>query len=161
MNTVKALLISNYFDKQTAIKLKKIVESIDNIRWTSRTSLSAGRAIDNSTCRYDFCGHAQMPPTVKETFKELAPTFKDFKLAEIAINRYKPGDYLGKHKDRHYYRRNLVISLQEDGDGLLVDDTNQFVKDVAGQGVLFEGIGPSHSVPPVAHDRYTLIYLYE
>jgi hypothetical protein len=158
---VKALLISKFFDKETAFDVRKIAESIDDLRWTTRTALSAGRAIDNSTCHYDFCGHAQMPAPIKEKLKELAPVFEDFKLAEIAINRYNPGDYLGKHKDRHYYRRNLVISLQENGDGLFVDDTDEFVEDVAGQGVLFEGIGPAHSVPPVSHSRYTLIYLYE
>jgi len=161
VSTVKALSVFNIFDKKTANELKELAQSINELRWTTRTKLSSGRGIGGATCHYNFCGHAQMETSLKEKLKTLAPLFDNYKLAEIAINRYKVGDYLGKHKDRHFYRRNLVIALQEQGDGLYINDTDEFIEDVAGQGVLFNGIGPAHSVPPVANERYTLIYLYE
>jgi hypothetical protein len=102
-----------------------------------------------------------MPKNAKDRLKELAPEYKDYLLAEIAVNRYKPGDYIGKHRDRDFYRRNLVIALQANGDGLQIDNPLEFIEDVAGQGVLIEGVGPVHSVPPVNQTRYCLIYLYE
>jgi len=160
-NMVKALSKFKVFDKDHVFKIKELAESIDDLRWTTRTVLSAGRGIDGASCHYDFCGHAQMDNDTKNKLKDFAPKFENFRLAEIALNRYNIGDFLGKHKDRHYYRRNLVIALQEEGDGLYIDDTNEFIKDVLGQGVMFEGIGPAHSVPPVKNKRFVLIYLYE
>lgn len=157
----KALSTFNVFDKTTVNELKLLAESIDNLRWTSRTTLTAGRSINGSSCQYKFCGHSQMPLDIKSKFKILAPKFENYKLAEIALNKYDIGDFLGKHKDRHYYRKNLVIALQESGDGLYINDTDEFIEDVAGQAVEFTGIGPAHSVPPVKNKRYVLIYLYE
>lgn len=158
---VRALSKFKVFDNETASEIRLLAESIDDLRWTTRTMLSAGRGIDGAQCCYDFCGHAQMDVNTKAKLKELAPKFKNFRLAEIALNRYNIGDYLGKHKDRHFYRRNLVIALQENGDGLYVNDAEEFIEDVLGQGVMIEGIGPAHSVPPVKNKRYVLIYLYE
>lgn len=160
-NMAKALSTFNAFDLATSAELRKIAEAIDPLRWKTRHGLSPGRGIDNATCRYNFCGHAQMDDTTKNMLKKLAPVFDDCKLAEIAINKYQVGDYLGKHKDRHYYRKNIVIALQASGDGLYIDDTGEFIEDKLGQGVIFEGIGPAHSVPPVKNERYVLIYLYE
>jgi len=157
----KALSTFNVFDKTTVAEIHQLVKSIDNLRWTTRTMLTSGRGIDNATCRYDFCGHSQMDIDTKNKLKSLAPKFENSQLAEIAVNRYNPGDFLGKHKDRHFYRKNIVIALQENGDGLFVDDTGEFIEDVAGQAVLFEGIGPAHSVQPVKNERFVLIYLYE
>jgi hypothetical protein len=156
-----ALMIFKFFNKDQVNELFEISTKIEEPRWVRRTNLSYGRGIDSASCDYDFCGHAQMSFEMKKYLKSIAPIFDDCKLAEIAINRYKPNGYLGKHKDRHYYRKNLVIALQEFKDGLYIDDENRFIEDVAGQGVVFNGIGPAHSVPPVKNIRFTLIYLYE
>jgi len=102
-----------------------------------------------------------MPKELREYFKKIAPVYRDFFLSEIAINKYQPGDYIGPHRDRHDFRRNLVVSLQTSNDGLLIDETDQFIRDEAGQGVLIEGIGPIHSVPSTTQVRYSLIFLYE
>jgi hypothetical protein len=158
---VREPMISKILEKNTATSLFDLATQIEEPRWISRKNLSYGRGIEGADCNYDFCGHAQMSKENKDLLKSLAPKFDGFKLAEVAINRYRVGGYLGKHKDRHYYRRNLVIALQELKDGLYIDDNNEFIEDIAGQGVLFEGVGPAHSVPPVKNLRYTLIYLYE
>lgn len=160
-NMAQTLEISKILEKDIALNVRSLAESIEEPRWFRRDSMPPSRAIDGASCNYDFCGHKQMSAELKDFLKEIAPTFEDHHLAEIAINRYKQGDFLGKHKDRDYYRKNLVISLQEDGDGLYIDDENKFVEDVIGQGICINGIGPAHSVPEVKHLRYTLIYLYE
>jgi hypothetical protein len=102
-----------------------------------------------------------MPADVKDLLKSLAPNYKDFPLREIAINRYNVGDYIGQHKDADLYRKNLVIALQAEGDGLYIDASDTFIEDVEGQGVLITGVGPIHSVPTVKKLRHCLIYLYE
>lgn len=160
-NMVKALSRFKIFNEDIVDQINDRISSIEDLRWTVRNTLSPGRGIDGSTCRYKFCGHAQMPIEIKEFLKTISPKYDEFKLAEIAINKYDIGDYIGKHKDRHYYRKNLVISLQEKNDGIYIDDTDEFIEDKLGQCVMIEGIGPAHSVPPVKSQRFTLIYLYE
>lgn len=155
------LTISKIFDRQTATEIRNSIESLEPARWVNRSYLQYGRSVEGSGCCYDFCGHKQMPEKMRTDLKNIAPQYDGFPLAEIAVNRYKVGDFIGKHRDRDLYRLNLVIALQESGDGLLIDDENVFVEDVIGQGVLFKGVGPVHSVPPVKNQRYSLIYLYE
>jgi len=154
-------VISKYLDKVTALRAKQHAESIEDIRWVRRSKLTPPRQIDNSSCAYDFCGHSQMPEHVVEFYKSIAPHFEDHKLAEVAVNRYNVGDYLGKHRDVDYYRKNLVIALQDSDDGVMIDDEQKLIKDSVGQGICIDGIGPVHSVAPVNKQRYSLVYLYE
>ena len=153
--------ISKIFDRQQVLEVLSLINVLEGPRWVNRNKLAPGRGINGATCKYDFCGQAQMDQKTRAILESMAPKFKDFPLAEVAINRYNIGDYLGKHRDRHYFRKNLVIALQEKGDGLYIDDTDEFFEDKIGQGIMFNGIGPAHSVPPVKSLRYTLIYLYE
>lgn len=155
------LILVDVFKKDMITEIRTMCQYIEPARWSHRTVLGFPRAVGNSDCRYDFCGHNQMPVDLKEKLINHAPKFEGFNLNEVAINRYNIGDYIGKHKDRDLYRLNLVIALQENGDGLLIDDTGEFIEDKAGQGVLIEGVGPVHSVPPVKNTRYSLVYLYE
>lgn len=148
-------------DTATATDINHWCTAVDSARWVRRNFLSTPRAVGNATCGYDFCGHNQMSKELKEKLFDIAPTFDGFPLAETAINRYNVGDYIGQHRDRDLYRLNLVISLQETGDGLMIDDTGEFIEDKLGYGVLIKGVGPVHSVPPVKNIRYSLIYLYE
>ena len=154
-------VISKYLDKETASKAKQYAETLEEPRWIRRSSMNPPRQIENSECAYDFCGHSQMPKHVIEFYKSIAPHFDNHRLAEIAVNRYQIGDFLGKHRDVDHYRKNLVISLQDSDDGVLIDDENEFIKDSIGQGICIDGIGPVHSVAPVNNKRYSLVYLYE
>ena len=160
-NMVMTYVISKYLDKDTADKVREYAETLEDPRWVRRSQLTPPRQVEDSSCAYDFCGHSQMPSYIVDFLKSIAPHFEDHRLAEIAINRYNVGDYLGKHRDFDYYRKNLVISLQDSEDGLLIDDENEFIKDSIGQGICIEGIGPVHSVAPVNNKRYSLVYLYE
>lgn len=153
--------VSQIFDKNTANIILQLIKKLESARYIKRNILPVGRGIDGSSCNYNFCGEMSMPKDLRKYLREIAPTYKDALLGEVAINKYDVGDFIGKHKDRDLYRYNLTIALQELGDGLYVDDYESFIEDIAGQGVLFEGVGPAHSVPKVKYERYCLIYLYE
>jgi len=153
--------ICNYLDKETSAEVIQKADQLEEARWVKRNQLTPGRQVDNSTCSYDFCGHSQMPSDLVGFLKSIAPAFNNYRLAEIAINRYNVGDHIGKHRDFDYYRKNVVISLQDSNNGVYINETDEFIKDSAGQGVCIEGIGPIHSVSPVDQKRYSLIYLYE
>lgn len=155
------LQVYKVYDNDQVNTLLDAILKIEDPRWIKRSVLQPGRAVDNAGCSYDYCGHVQMKKETVELLKSFAPRFDDFFLSEIAVNRYNPNDFIGPHKDRHDFRRNLVVSLQSGTDGLYVDDTDEFIKDEAGQGFLIEGVGPIHSVPAVKKTRYSLIFLYE
>lgn len=155
------LQVYKVFEADIVNSALAVIKEIAEPRWIKRTHLQPGRAVKNSSCKYGYCNHVQMPSNAKDFFKEIAPSFENFFLSEIAINRYYPGDYIGSHRDRHDFRRNLVVSLQDSKDGLWLDTENQLIQDQKGQGILITGIGPVHSVPPVQSLRYSLIFLYE
>jgi 5-methylcytosine-specific restriction endonuclease McrBC GTP-binding regulatory subunit McrB len=161
MSLSQNLEVFKVFDSATVKDIVEVVSSIEPARWMTRKEMAKRRAINGEGCHYDFCGHSQMSLDQKSKLKNLAPKFEGFPLAEVAINRYNVGDYIGKHKDNDFYRLNLVIALQQLGDGVLNEDSGEFIEDVEGQGVLFRGIGPIHSVPPAKNLRHCLIYLYE
>jgi hypothetical protein len=133
----------------------------DDLHWQRRTSLGQGRSVDYEDCAYDFMGHNFMPEDLKKYLLEVAPKVDGYFIGELCINRYREGDYIGKHKDRAAYRMNRVIALQEKGDGIYIDDDNKFIEDVQGQAVTIHGVGPVHSVPPAKNKRHVFIVLYE
>jgi len=155
------LQVYDIYDSKTVDQIMNVVEKIEDPRWIKRTQLQPGRAVRDSKCSYKYCNHVQMKKEDKEFFISIAPKYENYFLSEIAINKYEPGDFIGPHKDRHDFRRNLVVSLQSGTDGLYIEDTDNFIVDRKGQGVLIEGTGPIHSVPETKELRYSLIFLYE
>ena len=149
------------FPKEVAESIKEHLKQLDNKSWTRRTTLGRGRGIPNEDCKHDWIGHVNLPKSLLKILLEYAPQFEDYYLQEICANRYNIGDYLGKHKDMHLYRKNVVVSLQQDGDGLIDHNANKFIEDKIGQGVIFTGVGPLHEVPPVKQERFVVIYLYQ
>lgn len=139
--------------------LYKELENLHPARWVHRSSLQPGRGMTDLTCDYDCSLNKTLGVEMFNRLLALAPEFPDCKVAEIVVNRYHPGQGMPDHRDRTIYKHNLTIPLQEAGDGIVLEDT--FFPDVKGRGVVFHGIGPVHRVPPVAHKRYVLIYLYE
>jgi hypothetical protein len=158
---LQQLQVSSILSSDAVAKVNLAIAELEQPRWIKRTVLPKTRRVNGATCSYEFCGHAQMPKDVKDFLKSLAPDYKGFSLHEIAINRYNVGDYIGPHRDADLYRKNLVIALQAQGDGLLIDLEDRFIEDAVGQGVLITGVGPIHSVPAVKNLRHCLIYLYE
>ena len=160
-HTMENLQVYKIYEYDVVDSVFDKISKLEEPRWIERKYLQPGRAVNNSHCRYDYCNFVQMPQTLQEFLKTIAPVYDSYFLSDIAINRYKAGDYIGSHRDRHDFRRNLVVSLQDSNDGLYLDDDERFIEDKKGQGVLITGIGPVHSVPPVKSLRYSLIFLYE
>jgi len=155
------LQVSKILSDNIVAEVNAAIATLEQPRWINRMILPKTRGVNGATCRYEFCGHAQMPKDIKDFLKSIAPDYKGFPLREMAINRYNVGDYIGPHRDADVYRKNLVVALQAQGDGLLIDLEDRFIEDVVGQGVLITGVGPIHSVPAVKNLRHCLIYLYE
>lgn len=141
--------------------LYDLVKKIDGLCWIRRDKLEPGRGLDKQQCGYDFLSYPAMPDELKEYVRAIAPRPEGYYITDIVINRYQPGDYIGKHLDRASYRMNKVIALQQNGDGIRIDEDDLFVEDVKGQSVTLFGAGPIHSVPAAKSLRHVLIYLYE
>lgn len=133
----------------------------DDAYWIRRDELGAVRGLNGAQCSYDFMGHPNMPYDLKKFVKEICPKRDGYLLSDMVINRYKPGDFIGTHKDRAHFRMNTVIALHEEGDGIYIDEEEKFIEDKIGQGITLYGTGPTHSVPAVKNLRHVLIYLYE
>lgn len=155
------LTIEQIFDKEQVVNIVNRIKEIEEPRWHVRDTFGPGRGLPNATCRYDYTNQIYLDKETVDFLKEQAPVYDNYFLNEVAINRYNVGDYMGPHRDRDVHRKNVVISLQENGDGLLLDESNEFIEDKVGQGVAITGIGPVHSVPEVKNERYSLIFLYE
>ncbi|WDS62253.1 hypothetical protein [Pseudomonas phage D6] len=99
-----------------------------------------------------------MPKALREVLWALAPDIERCPLGEVCVNRYEPGTGMPEHIDRAYYRHNMVIALNDDGDGIEISGV--FHQDRPGEGVVFPIKSEPHGVPPVSKRRYVLIYLY-
>lgn len=147
------------FPSDVCAELWAKLDALPEPYWVLRDRLGVHRGTGSGECHYWICGDKGLPKTLTQEIRSLAPKLRGFDLAELMVNRYNVGDYIGEHRDRHHYFRNLVIPLQANGDGLFIEDV--WVEDEAGTGFMFEGIGPVHHVPPVKHKRYCVIFLYE
>jgi len=158
---MKELKTFSVFSKEVAEKIKIELKQVEKKYWIKRTTLGTGRGLPEQDCHHDWLGQSNIPKELLQTLLYNAPKFDGFTLEEICVNKYNKGDYLGKHRDMHIYRKNVVVSLQENGDGLINHYTNEFIEDKIGQGVVFTGVGPLHEVPPVAQERFVVVYLYQ
>ena len=155
------LTIEQIFDEEIVVNIVNKIKEIEEPRWHVRDTFGPGRGLLDATCRYDYTNQIYLDKETVNFLKEQAPVYDNYFLNEVAINRYNIGDHMGPHRDRDVHRKNVVISLQEKGDGLLLDESNEFIEDRLGQGVVITGVGPVHSVPSVKNERYSLIFLYE
>lgn len=99
-----------------------------------------------------------MPKELREALRDLAPSIPKAMLEEVCVNRYEIGSGMPEHIDLHEYQYNMVVALSNNGDGCTVMD--QFFADVPGKGMVFPRKSEPHSVPPVKHKRYVIIFLY-
>ena len=125
--------------------------------WYRRTNLQHGRGVAGATCDYWWLTPAGMPKNISDLLIQHAPRVEGLELSEWIVNRYLPGQYMGKHRDRDPIPYNAVIPLQALGDGLQLEDV--FYPDEVGVGTVFEGPTDVHEVPPVKFERYVLVYL--
>lgn len=148
------------FSKDVCEGLLAEIRAMPEARWYLREKINSRPTVPGRVkAHYYFCGDRQQPKELNQLLRELAPVIPGTELGEACINRYDVGSYMPEHVDIAHYRYNLVVMLSDHGDGLLVRD--RFIQDTPGQGVLFPEMSAPHSVPPVKHQRFVLIYLYE
>lgn len=147
------------FSKAVCDDLKHQLSEMHEARWFHRAKINSRPTTQGVEASYDFLGDRQQPKEFHTLLCSLAPKYPGYYLAEAIINRYKPGDWMPEHIDIQNYRKNLVIPLCDDGDGLEVEGV--FYPDVLGEGVCFSDMSAPHMVPPVKSLRYVAIFLYE
>lgn len=147
------------FSKGTADLLVEHLRGFEEPRWFHRKKINSIPTQGDPTSDYWFCGDRQQPKDFNAYLRSLAPKIEGAWLEEAVINRYLPGNYMPEHVDIAQYRYNMVIALSELGDG--VECSGVFHPDVAGSGIIFPARSEPHRVPPVKHERYVAIFLYE
>jgi len=147
------------FSKEECAYLIQEIEAFEAPRWFHRDKINSIPTKGSNITDYYFCGDRQQPKAFNEYLRSLAPKIKGTWLGEAVINRYDVGGHMPEHIDHAQYRFNMVIPLCDNGDGLYCGET--FHEDDAGNGVIFPARSEPHSVPPVKHRRYVVIFLYE
>lgn len=147
------------FSDETCEQLKVELAELAEARWFHRTQTYGLPTEGITTADYYFLGDRQQPKEFNARLRALAPSFPGMELKEACINRYLPGGYLPEHIDVHMFRKNLVIALCDNGDGIEIEKI--FYPDVKGDGIAFGVRSLPHKVPPVKHLRYVVIYLYD
>jgi hypothetical protein len=146
------------FSAEFCADLLPVLDSVPDAYWTHRTKINSIPTQGTTEADYRFMGHNQFPKALRAMLFKTAPQIAGALLEEICINRYDEGNFMPEHVDVAFYRYNLVVALNEHGDGVVIDGV--FHPDQPGQGVVFPIRSEPHSVPPVKHKRYVLIYLY-
>lgn len=152
------LKYKHVFSQDQCDWLSAELNKLDDAYWVVRTSLHSQRAIGETNCHYKSCLNMSIPKHIRDFLKENSP-LKEEQLCELVFNKYLPGDWIPLHLDRHFYRQFVLVPLQSSGDKVVVE-SQDFV-DVAGLGLVFNGVSLKHEVPPVQNNRYTLMFLYE
>lgn len=138
--------------------VREALQQLPPMYWALRTQLAPGRGYAGETCRYSWAGPKTLPEKFYASLLDIAPQFDGLELYEACVNKYLPGDYIGKHRDRDGCVLNVTVPLQSGDDGVVVDGVPYL--DQVGNGNLLYKSGPAHWVPPVTQERYVLIFLY-
>lgn len=147
------------FSKHECEELLGKIQQIESARWFRRLKINSIPTQGTTVADYYFLGDKQQPKEFNVYLRALAPKLEGVVLQEACINRYDVGQYMPEHRDITQHRFNMVIALNEDGDGITILD--DFFPDVQGMATIFPYASKPHSVPPVKHQRYIVIYLYE
>lgn len=150
--------IAGLLSNEVCRAVREALQQLPPMYWTTRSQLAPGRGYAGETCHYSWSGPKSLPAEFYASLVDIAPKFDGLDLYEACVNKYMPGDYIGRHRDRDGCVLNVTVPLQTGGDGVIVDEV--FYQDQVGSGNLLYQTGPAHSVPPVKHERYVLIFLY-
>lgn len=157
--TAQELLIAPVFSEAVCDELIAWIKTFELPRWFYRGEINSRPTQGTKEAHYWFCGDRQQPKDFNQYLRSLAPEIPGVTLAEACINWYQVGSYMPEHIDVCHYMVNMVVNLNDAGDG--VEVAGVFHPDVKGRGVVFPAFSPPHRVPPVKNERYVIIYLYE
>lgn len=147
------------FSPDIAKQLVEYLRELNPKYWYHRLKINSIPTKGTTEADYWFLGDGQMSPELKECLRTLAPTIHGTKPREMIVNRYEVGFGMPEHIDKAMYVHNMVIALSDEGDGLDIEGV--FHQDRPGAGWIMPIKSPPHEVPPVKHQRFTLIYLYD
>jgi hypothetical protein len=147
------------FSKEVCDLLVEELRAMHPARWFFRNKILSRPTKGTTDAHYYFLGDKQQPAEFNALIRSMAPKIEGTELGEALFNRYDVGSFMAEHIDLAQYRYNMVIPLCDNGDGLFIGDT--FVVDEPGRATVFPAWSPPHEVPPVKHQRFILIYLYE
>ncbi|BDR26932.1 hypothetical protein RVBP20_1730 [Pseudomonas phage sp. NK1] len=147
------------FSAEFAADLVSYLDTLEDSWWFNRKKINSIPTKGITECDYWFLGHNQMPVELRELLFHIAPKVEGAWLGEVLINRYEIGTGMPEHIDQAVYRYNMVIALNDNGDGITIN--GEFYQDVPGRATIFPIRSEPHEVPPVKNKRYVLIYLYE
>lgn len=151
-----------YFDKELSESLLTDIKNTPECYYVDRGYTIPLRSINKASGRYQSMVNLTIPKDLRKRLLEASPSITDHWLQEIIVNKYNVGDFIPPHYDSHMYRKFIVISLCENGDGLTVieNDKEYTFFDKVGYGIEFSGTMDLHEVKPVKNERYTILYLY-
>lgn len=158
-STDHAKLRAVVFSKEQCDELRAELDAMPEARWYHRTQTYGLPVEGITTADYYFLGDRQQPKEFNAKLRAWAPKFEGLELQEACVNRYLPGGYLPEHIDVHQFRKNMVVFLCDEGDGIEIEKC--FYPDVKGESVTFGVRSPPHKVPAVKSTRYVVIYLYD
>lgn len=147
------------FSAEVAQELVAVLDTVPDCYFYNRKKINSIPTQGTTEANYLFMGDKQMPKELAEYLFALAPKIPTCKLAEACVNRYDVGMGMPEHVDLARYRHNMVVALNDCGDGIEIQ--GEFVADVPGEGICFPSRSVPHRVPPVQHKRYVLVFLYE
>lgn len=151
-----------YFDKELSESLLLDIKAVPDCYYVDRSESVALRSVNRCTGKYQSMVNLTIPKDLRKRLVEVHPSIPDHWLQEVIVNKYNIGDYIPPHRDAHMYRKWVLISLCENGDGLTIieDDKEYTFEDKAGYGIEVSGTLDLHEVKPTKHERFTIIYLY-
>lgn len=147
------------FSKGIAQAVVDALDALPVAYWYHRLKINSIPTGGDPTCSYHFLGHNQMPKVLREALWDLAPAIPGAVLREVCCNWYAPGEGMPEHRDLASYQHNVVVALNDNGDGVIIND--DFFPDIPGLATVFPRLSEPHMVPAVKHKRYVLIFLYD
>lgn len=143
----------------TARLIVDMLDQLPESYWLHRPQIHSIPTQGTRDSDYWFLSDRGIPREMRALLEACAPKIKGAMLDEVCVNRYLPGGGMPEHIDSAFVRFNLVVALNDCGDGVEISGT--FYPDVPGEATVFPLRSEPHRVPPVKHKRYVLIYLYD
>jgi hypothetical protein len=148
----------------TVSKTKDVLKNLlleEKLRWVKNES---NLGLNGDIGEYYSLYEHTMSKELYQLLKEIAPKQDGLLLEEIVVNHYPKGGFIPMHIDQSIYLGCEVLQLtQNEGEGLTYENElakEVFIADKKGFCNRFSRLDIKHSVKPVKHDRYSVIYLF-
>ena len=156
----------DYMPRDEAIKLKYLLESLDDSYFIDRRTIKRNYGVDGEDyAKHHSVAGVQLPKDIASIIERFKPIIEPFECEEYLVNRYYEGDYIPPHIDNEGYFRvaNILLTDTEEvfayyPEGL--ERSRSILPDSIGTLVIIEDVGLLHEVLPVLNTRHIVSYLY-